>query len=318
MAMSLMIDVLFIFCLTVVPQAAFAGAAVQRQQQIKAMQEQAQEQAKQQYIQAYQQAQQEAYVKAAQQQQMQAYQQAVVQQQQAQIEAARQYVMQQQAQLMIQAQVNRLIQVRNLQVAQQAQLKQAIEEELARRVAQQVQQGQVQQVQQMMVAQVAQEAAQRLAQQQVAQVMGAVNEARAAQTLVAAGTMARNRPIEPGANDMVQDIVDITALWAKLDKTAKAWTLIIDNQAKAMTVNEYMERYRKEGVRMRKPPIEYAQMIDDMAAQNPQMLLPPFKEVLQLVAIMEYDFDNGLDKDMMAKKVLGEDFYLKNRKRLGK
>lgn len=293
----------------------FAGAAVQKQQQLKAAQQQAQQAQEQAYVQAYQQAQQQAYAQAVAQQQQQAYAQAVAQQQAAEIQAARQYVMAQQAQLMIQAQINRVIQVRQLEVAQQAQLKQAVEQELARRISQQILQGQVQQVQQAMVSQVVEEQAQRVAQQQVAQVVNAVGQVRAAQTLVAANAIAHRND---ASNDMVQDIVDINALWAQLDISSKAWTLIIDTQAKVMTVNEYIERYRKEGIRILKPPASYAQMIDDLAAQNPQMLIKPFKEILQLVAIMEYDFDNGLDKDMMARKLLGEDFYQKNRKRLGK
>ena len=42
----------------------------------------------------------------------------------------------------------------------------------------------------------------------------------------------------------------------------------------------------------------------------------PFEQLLQTVAVVEYDFDNGQDKDAMAKKVLGEQGYLKNKQRL--
>ena len=42
----------------------------------------------------------------------------------------------------------------------------------------------------------------------------------------------------------------------------------------------------------------------------------PFDQVLQFVAIIEYDFNNGQDKDEMAQKLLGEEGYLRNKRRL--
>ena len=59
-------------------------------------------------------------------------------------------------------------------------------------------------------------------------------------------------------------------------------------------------------------------MIDDMAIQNPSLLTRPFKDILQMVAIMEYDYDMGVNPDVLAKKALGEQFYLANKRRLGK
>ena len=46
-------------------------------------------------------------------------------------------------------------------------------------------------------------------------------------------------------------------------------------------------------------------MIDQMADENPHMLERPFGELLQMLAIMDYDFDNGMDKDMLAKTCFG-------------
>jgi hypothetical protein len=37
---------------------------------------------------------------------------------------------------------------------------------------------------------------------------------------------------------------------------------------------------------------------------------------LQILAITEYDFDNGMDKDALAKQVLGEAGYEENKKRI--
>ena len=45
------------------------------------------------------------------------------------------------------------------------------------------------------------------------------------------------------------------------------------------------------------------------------MLERPFGELLQILAIVDYDFDNGMDKDRLAKQVLGEVGYDENKKR---
>ncbi|MDE2028915.1 MAG: hypothetical protein KGJ11_10295, partial [Candidatus Omnitrophica bacterium] len=56
-------------------------------------------------------------------------------------------------------------------------------------------------------------------------------------------------------------------------------------------------------------------LIDELARQNPQMLERPFGELIQILAIMDYDFDNGMDKDALAKAVLGPQGYEQNKKR---
>jgi hypothetical protein len=45
------------------------------------------------------------------------------------------------------------------------------------------------------------------------------------------------------------------------------------------------------------------------------MLQRPFGELIQIVAIVDYDFDNGMNKDDLARKVLGEAGFEANRKR---
>ena len=125
------------------------------------------------------------------------------------------------------------------------------------------------------------------------------------------------KPYEEVGPNEVKDVVDITEVWQRLDKDSRAWALLIDNQAKALTVEEYIDRFRGERTKIQKPPAQYAAAIDDMASQNPQMLTQPFKDLVRLMAVIEYDFDNGMDRDALAKKVLGDKFYQNNKKRLG-
>jgi hypothetical protein len=277
----------------------FASAAVARQKQMQ---------------QAQQQAVQQAMVQQAQQQMIQQYQQAVAQQvQQAELEAVAQQVVQQiqqQKALYVNAVRHRQIDYANAQQQaaiaayaqqyQQAIAQEAIKQKLAFDAAQMAQ-----------IQQVAQAKAEAYAVQEM-------QARRQAQTYQAGQEVMNNRPYEPASSKDIQDVVDISDVWRKLDNDSRTWALLIDNQAKVATVSEYVDRFSKQGVKIQGPPIDYVHMIDDLAMQSPTMLTRPFKEILQIVAIMQYDFDNGMNKDALAQKMLGPDLYASNKKRLGR
>jgi len=117
--------------------------------------------------------------------------------------------------------------------------------------------------------------------------------------------------------DGVQDIVTLDDLVASLNTSSRAWELMIDKAAKEAVVEYYINAYQARGVMIRKPAGQYAAMIDAMTQASPGILDEPFDHVLQIAAIVEYDFDNGTDKDAMARDLLGEEEFLKNRQRLG-
>ena len=342
------------FSLIIFSDYAHAAAAVQKQQQMKAAQQQAQQQAEQQYAQqvlAQQQAAQQqavAQYQAAQQQaaqqqaiaQYQAQQVAVAQYQAAQVAAVQKQLAQQVIQQQINAQIVGFSQQAQLVAAQQNALKQEVMQEIIAVVTQQIKAGVKVNIQDQMIAQAMSVAIQRLGyqkamvqqqvnqqqavQQQAAMVASALADRQGydvaqEQVYVSSQRMPTNtRPYEALGNAPVKDIVDIAEVWAKLERNSKAWVLLIDNQAKVMTVNEFIERFRKDGIKIQKPPVFYAQMIDDMIAQNHEMILKPFREIIQILAVMEYDFDNGSDRDLLARQLLGAQFYEANKKRLGR
>jgi hypothetical protein len=122
--------------------------------------------------------------------------------------------------------------------------------------------------------------------------------------------------IEPSASPSVQEVVDLAEVWKRLDKKSTVWKLLGDDQAKLLTVSEYLDRFRKQGVNITQPPGHYAQRLNEVTQENPPMLQMPFGELLQILAIIDYDFDNGIDKDLLARKVLGQEGYASNKKRL--
>ena len=119
-----------------------------------------------------------------------------------------------------------------------------------------------------------------------------------------------------GSPEGAQTVVDIADLWNSLDRSSVAWEQIVDEEIKLLTVSEYIDRFGKLGVRIRKPPGGYVKLIDALANQTVGFLDAPFMNVLSYAAIVEYDFDNGKNKDELARQVLGEDAFRANKQRI--
>ena len=92
---------------------------------------------------------------------------------------------------------------------------------------------------------------------------------------------------------------------------------MMELQPKVITVERQIGLYKNQGITITKPAMHYVQMIDEISAQNPGVLQKPFRELLKFVAVIEYDFDSGQDKDTLARQVLGDKLYLANKQRLG-
>lgn len=117
-------------------------------------------------------------------------------------------------------------------------------------------------------------------------------------------------------NAEVKDEVGLDQITEALRSSAKPWELIISRSDKAVIVEHFIADYAKQGVTIRKPAAHYVSFIDQMSKNNPEMLESPFERILEIVAVMEYDFDNGQNKDQLAQKILGQQVYEKNRERL--
>lgn len=116
----------------------------------------------------------------------------------------------------------------------------------------------------------------------------------------------------------VQEVVDLNRLLAAFESSSRPWELIIDTEAKGVVVQAHIDRYRQQGVTIKNSPFHYVALIDSMSRESPQMLQQPLSAVLKILAIIEYDFGNGQDKDSLAYQVLGtRQAVLENRARLG-
>ncbi len=140
----------------------------------------------------------------------------------------------------------------------------------------------------------------RLGAQAAADVMGALPEPEMS-------------PVEP---EVPETIVGIQALWEALDRSARPWQQILEHEIKLLTVSEYIDRFRRMGIRITRPPGDYVKMIDSLLEMTPNLLDSRFDNVLSYAAIMEYDFENGTNKDELARKTLGEANFLANKRRV--
>lgn len=117
---------------------------------------------------------------------------------------------------------------------------------------------------------------------------------------------------------VVRDIVSLEDVLKSLETSSQAWTLIIDQEAKEAVVDRFIKIYRRQGVIINKTVGHYTRVIDAMSQDSKEMLVQPFVRVFRVVAILEYDFDNGQDKDGLAFKILGSrEAVRQNKERLG-
>ncbi|MCA9400010.1 MAG: hypothetical protein KC713_00155 [Candidatus Omnitrophica bacterium] len=280
---------------------AYAGGAVARRSQAMEQQQRAYEQAYRQAV----------------EQQVQQQQQAVYEQMQQRQQQMQQYAYKQAVQKKIaeqQAVYQRALQQKAYEQAYQQKLKlQALQQQQAyQRVIQQ------KSAQQKAYLQIAQ---QRLAKQQAqaSQFREQVVDYNKTQAL-SSQYIPKKEDIQRTQKAYVEpdEVITMDHLWRRLDHSSEVWNEMIDSQPKELTVARQIEIYRQEGVTIRKQPSHYVQLIDDMSRQNPDILSNPFRDVVKFMAIIEYDFDNGMDRDLLVRRLLGEQGYQSNRRRLGR
>ena len=173
---------------------------------------------------------------------------------------------------------------------------------------------QSQQVVQQQAAQqiLAQQAAQDIAQQQGQAVSPQQQQQQAKRKY------RKTRTLKREVDDLkAHEIVDIYQVWEQLEVSSEIWALIMDYTPKEVTVARYIRLYAEGGIYIRKSSNHYLKLVDSMAKESPDLLKSPFREVLRFIAIMEYDFDNGQDRDKLALQALGRKLYYDNRIRLG-
>lgn len=115
-----------------------------------------------------------------------------------------------------------------------------------------------------------------------------------------------------------EKIVSMEQVWMELEISSEIWKEILDSNIKKQVVEKYMKWYSQYDIQIQKPSSHYVEVIDGMSQQQHPIFQKPFRDVLQFVAIIEYDFANSQNPDSMVRALLGEQGYAQNKKRLGK
>lgn len=155
-----------------------------------------------------------------------------------------------------------------------------------------------------------------VAEQQIQQQIAVQQQIAAQQQIVVQEHIALQTQPRPSPTGE-EYIVSLKDVFKSLETSSKAWALMIDRDPKILVVTEYIDYFKDNQIKIKKPAEYYVDLIDMMAEQDPAMLKTPFRNVFQLVSILEYDFDNGQDKDKMIINLLGREGYLQNKQRLG-
>ncbi|PIQ86862.1 MAG: hypothetical protein COV74_03255 [Candidatus Omnitrophica bacterium CG11_big_fil_rev_8_21_14_0_20_45_26] len=101
----------------------------------------------------------------------------------------------------------------------------------------------------------------------------------------------------------------------QLTKSAKSWDRLSETD-QAEVVRAMIELFKiRDNAAILLPASYYATKINEQLAADPTMLELPLPIVLKVLAVMDYDFYNGQNKEELAKQVLGEDVYEQNKKR---
>ncbi len=107
-------------------------------------------------------------------------------------------------------------------------------------------------------------------------------------------------------NQAVSQVLASSSAWSSFDYNVKY--KVIETM-----VNLYKIR---ENTAILKLPSFYVQRVDDSFAENTELQQLPFPEFFKILAVMEYDFYNGENKDDLARGLLGERMYESNKQRL--
>ena len=96
---------------------------------------------------------------------------------------------------------------------------------------------------------------------------------------------------------------NINIYWEHLKKSSEPWLHIKNEETKVTIISKYINLYKEQNIDIFKAPERYCKLIDKMLEGKPALLSVPLLEVLMIVAVFEYDFNNGQDKDMMVDKI---------------
>lgn len=105
------------------------------------------------------------------------------------------------------------------------------------------------------------------------------------------------------------DPARLGAILNAFSKNMAPW-LQISDQERLLVVAAVIEMFRSQNdAVISNPAPYYVQRINQTLAQNATTRDMSIDRLIMILAVMDYDFDNGQDKDELAKQILGEKMH---------
>lgn len=105
--------------------------------------------------------------------------------------------------------------------------------------------------------------------------------------------------------DMMNQLSQNMSLWNRLDADEK-------KQAVTAVVAVYKNR---DNIAILNPADFYVNKINDTLLSNPSVMNMDIMTMLRILAVMEYDYYNGQNKDELARTILGDKAFAENQLR---
>lgn len=107
----------------------------------------------------------------------------------------------------------------------------------------------------------------------------------------------------PGAN------IPFPQMMGMLSQNMTIWNLLPPDSKKRAVEASILVYRNRDNAAILNPAEGYVTRIDDSIKNNPQLQGLDLMQLLKILAVMEYDFYNGQNKDALAKEILGEKMY---------
>ncbi len=140
--------------------------------------------------------------------------------------------------------------------------------------------------------------------------LGSLNHSGSQPGLVPpASTASPTGPVMPK-----KDPSEYNAMMGELAQSMASWPTL-NPEDQRLAVAAVIQLLGQQRGKIARPPAYYADRINQSLQASKEILGMSLDRVVVIFAVMDYDFDNGQDKDLLAQEILGPSMYAANKAR---
>lgn len=142
--------------------------------------------------------------------------------------------------------------------------------------------------------------------------LGSLNNHPASQSstmMPASSAPAASGPVLPK-----KDPSEYNAMMGELAQSMASWPSL-NPEDQRLAVAAVIQLLGQQRGKISRPPAYYADRINQTLQTSKEILGMSLDRVVVIFAVMDYDFENGQDKDLLAQEILGPSMYAANKAR---